>query len=110
MLENYHLTDMPSSLSRKHTSATTVTKRPRKISKSNTTIFNQCMLYMPLNSDEVVLVKPPKSTNATVSVPPGDQTASTNSGPESARASTSTNSSYANTAQSSTSTSSETYL
>uniref|UniRef100_A0A1X7UTS2 Uncharacterized protein n=1 Tax=Amphimedon queenslandica TaxID=400682 RepID=A0A1X7UTS2_AMPQE len=47
-------------------------------------------LTRPLNSDGVVLVKPPESTNATVSVPPADQTASTSSGPESARASTST--------------------
>uniref|UniRef100_A0A1X7TFB8 DUF6570 domain-containing protein n=1 Tax=Amphimedon queenslandica TaxID=400682 RepID=A0A1X7TFB8_AMPQE len=59
----------------------------------------------PLNSDGVVLVKPPESTSATVSVQSGDQTASTSSGPESARASTTTNSACANTAQSSTSTS-----
>uniref|UniRef100_A0A1X7UA41 Uncharacterized protein n=1 Tax=Amphimedon queenslandica TaxID=400682 RepID=A0A1X7UA41_AMPQE len=62
-------------------------------------------LPMPLNSDGVVLVKPPESTSATVSVPPGDQTTSTSSGPEIARASTSKNSACTNTAQSSTSTS-----
>uniref|UniRef100_A0A1X7UY72 Uncharacterized protein n=1 Tax=Amphimedon queenslandica TaxID=400682 RepID=A0A1X7UY72_AMPQE len=78
-------------------------KTSKNFSKRDTTISNQCMLYMPLNSDRVVLVKPPESTNATVSVPLGDQTASTSSGPESARANTSTNSACANTAQSSTS-------
>ena len=61
-----------------------------------------CLKYTtlprPLNSDGVVLVKPPKSTNATVSVPSSDQTTSTSSGPESARASTSTNSACANIA------------
>ena len=62
-------------------------------------------LPRPLNSDGVVLVKPPESTSATVSIPSSDQTTSTTSGPESARASTSTNSACANTAQSSTSTS-----
>ena len=66
-------------------------------------VFNS--LPRPLNSDGVVLVKPPESTSGTVSVPPGYQTASTffSCGPESARASTSTNSACANTAQSSTS-------
>ena len=62
-------------------------------------------LPRPLNSDGVVLVKPPERTSATVSVPSSDQTTSTSSGPESAKASTSTNSACANTAQSSTSTS-----
>ena len=42
-----------------------------------------CLKYTtlprPLNSNGVVLVKPPESTNATVSVPPSDQT-STSSG------------------------------
>ena len=61
-------------------------------------------LPRPLNSDRVVLVKPPESTSATVSVPSSDQT-STSSGPESVRANTSTNSACANIAQSSTSTS-----
>ena len=61
-------------------------------------VFNS--LPRPLNSDGVVLVKPPESTSAIVSVPTSDQTASTSSGPDSARASTSTNSACANTAQS----------
>ena len=53
-------------------------------------VFNS--LPRPLDSDGVVLVKPPESTSATVSVPTSDQTASTSSGPESARASISKNS------------------
>ena len=67
-------------------------------------VFNS--LPRPLNSDGVVLVKPPESTSATVSVPTRDQTASTSSGPESARASTSTKSACASTAQSTCSTTS----
>uniref|UniRef100_A0A1X7VHC4 DUF6570 domain-containing protein n=1 Tax=Amphimedon queenslandica TaxID=400682 RepID=A0A1X7VHC4_AMPQE len=85
-----------------------LSQKDRKISKRNTTISDQQMLCMPLNSDGVVLVKPPQGTNATVSVPPGDQTASTSSRPESDRASTSTNSACANTTQSRTSTSTRT--
>uniref|UniRef100_A0A1X7VSQ7 DUF6570 domain-containing protein n=1 Tax=Amphimedon queenslandica TaxID=400682 RepID=A0A1X7VSQ7_AMPQE len=43
-------------------------------------VFNS--LPRPLNSDGVVLVKPPESTSASVSVQSGDQTDSTSSGPE----------------------------
>ena len=52
-------------------------------------------LPMPLNSDGVVLVKPPEGTSATVSVPSSDQTTCNSSVPESSRASTSTNSTCA---------------
>ena len=38
-------------------------------------------LPRPLNSDGVVIVKPPESTSATVSVPSSDQTTSISSGP-----------------------------